>query len=191
MSLLGSIYLLFGYGFSFIYALPILCLPIAFVRFIDDLFNINSFYRFIIQTFSAIFLLLLSSLNSNLINNYLLLLISNIVSIVKFMDGADGLVTSSFCVIFITFMILTNNYQSLYFTLGGLIVFLFFNSIPAKVFMRDVGSTFIGLLLQTGNLEISTSLLLISTPLLEDESFCVIRRLFARQKTFRVHKLYL
>ncbi len=200
VSILGSIYLLFGYGFSFIYALPILCLPIAFVGFIDDLFNINSVYRFIIQTFSAILLLLLSPLNFNLINNYsllfLILTIVSIVNFINFMDGADGLVASSFCVIFITCMILTNNYQSLLFILGALIGFLFFNWQPAKVFMGDVGSTFLGLyfaglLIQTDNLEISAVLVLISSPLLGDASVCVIRRLFARQKIFSAHKLHL
>ena len=200
VSLIGSFYLVFQYGLVYKYLLPILCLPIAIVGFIDDFYNIRSIYRFIIQILSAILVLLCSPINFLPVNIYIFLflifIIVSIINFINFMDGADGLVGSSMCILFIIIISLTGNFTSLLFIVGSLIGFLFFNWHPAKIFMGDVGSTFLGLyfsglLLQTDNLEISISLLLIASPLLIDSSFCVIRRLFAGQNPLKAHSLHL
>jgi len=67
---------------------------------------------------------------------------------------------------------------------------------PAKVFMGDVGSTWIGavfagmVLQQSGPWE-AVSLLLVGFPLLGDALICVLRRLRAGQPVFQAHRLHL
>ena len=200
ITIIGSFYLLFTNGFSLEYILPILCLPLAIVGFIDDLFDIRVIYRFLIQFFSTILVIYFSPMNFGFLDiplfAFLILLIMSIVNFFNFMDGADGLLGSSMLVLFSTIMISTKSFQPLLFVLGGLFGFLLLNWQPAKVFMGDVGSTFLGLyfsglLLQTHSLENFISLLLIAMPLLGDSFFCLIRRLLAKQNPFKAHKLHL
>ena len=78
----------------------------------------------------------------------------------------------------------------------SLLAFTLFNWSPASVFMGDSGSTFLGglfvcLLLQQNTFYDSFSLLLLTTPLLADSFFCLVRRLFARQSIFTPHRLHL
>jgi len=79
---------------------------------------------------------------------------------------------------------------------GALLGFLLWNWSPAKVFMGDVGSTFLGavfagLLLQAPSWSEALGLLLVSTPLLADSFLCVPRRLLAGQHVFQAHRLHL
>ena len=200
VTIIGSFYLLFTYGFSLEFILPILCIPLALMGFIDDLFDVKVIYRFLIQFFSAILVIFFSPMNFGLLDiplfAFLVLLIMSIINFFNFMDGADGLLGSSMVVIFTTVMILTRSFQPLLFVLGGLVGFLLLNWQPAKVFMGDVGSTFLGLyfaglLLHTNSLENFISLLLICMPLLGDSFFCLIRRLLVKQNPFKAHKLHL
>jgi UDP-N-acetylmuramyl pentapeptide phosphotransferase/UDP-N-acetylglucosamine-1-phosphate transferase len=79
---------------------------------------------------------------------------------------------------------------------GALLGFLAWNWSPAKVFMGDVGSTWIGavfagmVLQQSGPWE-AASLLLVGFPLLGDALICVLRRLRAGQPVFEAHRLHL
>ena len=62
-------------------------------------------------------------------------------------------------------------WRKLYPTLGSLLAFIAWNWYPAKIFMGDVGSTFlasinIGLILQSNNYFEAFGLLLIMTPCL-------------------------
>ena len=79
---------------------------------------------------------------------------------------------------------------------GALFSFLLWNWSPAKVFMGDVGSTFLGavfagVVLQQTSFSAALALLLIATPLLADACLCVPRRLFAGQRIFQAHRLHL
>ena len=74
--------------------------------------------------------------------------------------------------------------------------FLFWNWSPAKVFMGDVGSTFLGavfcvLVLQASTWSDALALLLVATPLLGDACLCVPRRLMNGQRVFQAHRLHL
>tara|TARA_B100000242_G_C42912746_1_gene423191 strand:- start:296 stop:823 length:528 start_codon:yes stop_codon:yes gene_type:complete len=110
------------------------------------------------------------------------------------MDGLDGLVTLNLIIFFLVVSIDAHIYfLPLITTLFG---FLIWNWSPAKVFMGDVGSTFlgavvVGVILQKENLSDSFFLMLVLTPLLVDPFICVIRRFFAGQNIFRPHKLHL
>ena len=77
-----------------------------------------------------------------------------------------------------------------------LIGFMFWNWSPAKVFMGDVGSTFLGALfsglaLQAPSWSEAFGYLLVATPLLGDACLCVIRRLLDGQRVFQAHRLHL
>ena len=67
---------------------------------------------------------------------------------------------------------------------GALFGFLLWNWSPAKVFMGDVGSTFLGavfagVVLQQASFTAALGPLLVATPLLADACICVLRRLRA------------
>ena len=79
---------------------------------------------------------------------------------------------------------------------GALLGFLLWNWSPAKVFMGDVGSTFLGavfagLVLQASSWPEAFGYLLVATPLLGDACLCVPRRLLAGQRVFQAHRLHL
>tara|TARA_B100000886_G_C20157164_1_gene380521 strand:+ start:34 stop:561 length:528 start_codon:yes stop_codon:yes gene_type:complete len=112
------------------------------------------------------------------------------------MDGIDGLVASNMFSIFLLAFIKINGLEVLIFLVGSLTGFLLWNWSPAKVFMGDIGSTFLGamfagLVLQTSNLENSLGLLLVCTPLLADSLICVLLRIKVKQNPFEAHKLHL
>ena len=106
------------------------------------------------------------------------------------MDGIDGIVAGTTTLIFISGSILVSNYYLLF--AGSLIGFLIWNWHPSKVFMGDIGSTFlgsliVGLLFNTQKLSDSFLILIIASPVLFDAFFCVLRRIFFRQKVFEAH----
>ena len=185
-----------------IYFSPIICLPLAIVGFIDDLLNIKSIYRLLIQVLTAIIILYLSpfligSFNQNLLTLlFCVTIIVSIINFVNFMDGIDGLVASCMLVSISTIFILRDNPIYLMWSLGSLLGFLMKNWSPAKVFMGDVGSTFLGayyssLLFQSQDFYEAIGLLMINGPLFLDSSFCVIRRIIHKQNPFKAHRLHL
>ena len=63
------------------------------------------------------------------------------------MDGIDAMLASNM-IISLAHLTILNHNSNLYPLIGGLIAFLFFNKSPGKkVFMGDVGSTFLGAIL--------------------------------------------
>jgi len=122
-----------------------------------------------------------------------------LVNAINFLDGMDGLASGVLVVIFATlsatFLILGQNAQlPLVIVVTGVLVgFLRYNFNPAKIFMGDSGSLFLGLLLATysiSNAQKATSILSICIPLIAmglpllDTSLAVIRRIAARQSIF-------
>ena len=97
------------------------------------------------------------------------------------MDGSDGLVAGCLSLAFLFFSFKLN--QEIYPIAGALIGFLILNWSPAKVFMGDVGSTFLGaflfgISLQTKSYEEALTVLLITFPLIADALTFVLRRYF-------------
>jgi len=110
------------------------------------------------------------------------------------MDGIDGLVASS---MFIVFLTISLNTGILYIPItGALLGFLFWNWHPAKVFMGDSGSTFLGAifiatLLKTNSIVLTLKYIFLLTPLIADSSICLLRRLLSNQNIFLPHKKHL
>lgn len=182
---------------------PLYCLPLALVGLIDDRFNLNSIFRYSTQilTVSLIFLnsnqsISFFSINSDFLNILIFLFIGTaIINFINFMDGLDGIVAGTMLVTF--FMLYVKNIDiTSIIAAGSLLSFLIFNWSPAKVFMGDVGSTFIAALFMSkllnsndlSNIYISTIPL---CPFWFDCIICLLRRLRAGQNIFKAHKLHL
>ena len=81
---------------------------------------------------------------------FILFVVTGTVNAVNLTDGLDGLCTSITCMVALFFMAagaIFSDDSAVYFAsaiLGGLLGFLKFNKHPAKVFMGDTGSLFLG-----------------------------------------------
>jgi len=178
--------------------LPLLCLPLALVGFLDDRHNLPAALRYGVQVVTVLVLLLISPwhLPSIGLLPWLLLLIAGtaVINFTNFMDGLDGLVAGCMAVLFVVAAL--TGMPTLWPLVGALLGFLLWNWSPAKVFMGDVGSTFLGavfagVVLQQASFTAALGLLLVATPLLADACICVLRRLLAGQRVFQAHRLHL
>ncbi|MDB4379679.1 glycosyltransferase family 4 protein [bacterium] len=186
-----------------------LVLPLAVVGLIDDRYKLPAIWRYVFQFFTAIALLGFSPLihalyftaNSIgiiffLICIFLLIVITAVINFTNFMDGLDGLVAGCMVVLLGVLSTQLSPAWSSCALSGAVFGFLIWNWSPAKVFMGDVGSTFlgavfIGLVFQLPTWSQALSMLLVATPLLADAFFCVLRRWLAGQRVFTAHRLHL
>ena len=114
-----------------------------------------------------------------------------IINFTNFIDGIDGLLASNISVTFFCMSILLDMHYLI--ICGSLIGFLIWNWSPAKIFMGDSGSTFLGGMLFFGilscrELDQAIGILLTSSPILIDPFICVIRRFMNKQEIFLPHK---
>ncbi len=176
---------------------PLLALPLAFVGFFDDRHNLSAGLRYCIQLATALLVILVSPLRfSWLAVPLLLILVTAIINFTNFMDGLDGLVAGCMSIAISALAIALSAPWPIWALVGSLASFLFWNWSPSKVFMGDVGSTFLGavfacLVLQASSWSQAFGLLLVGTPLLGDACLCVPRRLLAGQRVFQAHRLHL
>ena len=188
----------------------VLCIPLAIVGLLDDFFNLSPRVKYFFQIITSILIINSSELINTyyLINektfifnilNFLIFLffiifITAIINFINFMDGIDGIIGGTFIVIL--------TYCSIKFStdilllVGVLLGFIRYNWHPSKVFMGDVGSTFLGavlagLIIRANNSNEAISLILITSPVLADAFFCVIRRFISGQNIFKPHKKHL
>ena len=194
---------LFSYLSGFF--LPIYCLPLAIIGFLDDKLKVPAYIRYIFQLGTVLFILKKSETIGNLISNlnnyeYLLCLFflsifgTAIINFINFMDGLDGFICLNLTLVFLFSAFAVNN--GIFFIVSSLIGFIFWNWEPAKVFMGDVGSTYLGallfgIILNANTLLDSISVLIISFPILSDAFICVIRRFLIGQNIFKAHKMHL
>ena len=191
-------------------AIPLLSAPLSVVGLFDDRHNLSSKWRYFAQLLTAALLLVISPLVHVFISVvqagnwfFLILLavlviaITAVINFINFMDGLDGLVAGCMAVTFAALALeISSAPLPLWALVGSLLGFLIWNWSPAKVFMGDIGSTFLGavfagLVLQASSWSQAFSFLLIATPLLGDACICVPRRFFAGQHVFQAHRLHL
>ena len=153
-------FLIFALIFSAIdfkfFILLIYCFSLFLLGLVDDKYDLKPYIKFFIQIcLSAMYIAIVGSvfpLFSNEIANYLLNLlwligITNAFNLLDNMDGLAGgiAVISS---LFYTILLLLNNRLNevipLVIFLGSVLGFLYFNFYPAKIFMGDCGSYFLG-----------------------------------------------
>lgn len=188
--------------------LPLLCTPLAFIGILDDRYDIHAGIRYGMQLVTGLMLIIVAAMRlPHWSLPFILIAITAIINFFNFMDGLDGLVAlCSLCLLLtaasmgvLTADIEQQNasaFQALWPLIGSLAGFLVWNWSPAKIFMGDVGSTFLGAIFSGVVLQQSTSFralefLLVAFPMLADAAVCVLRRLLARQPIFSAHRLHL
>jgi UDP-N-acetylmuramyl pentapeptide phosphotransferase/UDP-N-acetylglucosamine-1-phosphate transferase len=175
---------------------PLLCCPLALVGLLDDRLNLAAAWRYGAQLLTALALLAVAHTPLPPWTWPLAVVaITAVINFVNFMDGLDGLVAGCGVVLFALLASLPGG-GPLAPLAGALLGFLCWNWSPARVFMGDVGSTWIGavyagLVLQQPDPAVSLALLVAALPLLADPLVCVLRRLAARQPVFQAHRLHL
>jgi len=184
-------------GASALARLSFLALPVAVVGFLDDLHDLSAGLRSVVQLATALLIIM----NSPLPHSWralplLLIAVTAVINFTNFMDGLDGLVAGCMAVAISALAMALSAPWPIWALVGSLVGFLVCNWSPAKVFMGDVGSTFLGavfagLVLQAPSWPEALGLLLVATPLLGDACLCVPRRLLAGQRVFQAHRLHL
>ena len=178
--------------------IPWICAPLALVGLLDDRLNLPALLRYGIQILTAIALLLPTALPTPfwpwLCGPLVVIAVTAVINFVNFTDGLDGLVAG--CMSISLAAMALDGVSGLWPLVGALTGFLMWNWAPAKVFMGDVGSTFLGavlagMVLQANSWPQALAMLLLATPLLADACLCVLRRAAAGQRIFQAHRLHL
>jgi Fuc2NAc and GlcNAc transferase len=184
-------------------AAPLLALPLALVGLLDDRHNLPASWRYGVQLATALVVVLVSPLVVPcvcllplLALALLVIAVTAVINFTNFMDGLDGLVAGCMAVALTAAAVQLSAPWPIWAFVGALLGFLIWNWSLAKVFMGDVGSTFLGavfsvLVLQASTWSEALALLLLATPLLGDACLCVPRRLMAGQQVFQPHRLHL
>lgn len=177
--------------------LPLLSFPLAVVGWVDDRLDLPAAARFLVQLATGAVLVWLSPLPMSPWSSIILVIsVVAVINFTNFMDGLDGLVASCLAVALATAAIQLQAPLPIWSLLGALVGFLCWNWSPAKVFMGDVGSTFLGavfagLVLQSTSWPQALGLLFVAAPVLGDALVTVLRRLAARQPVFQAHRQHL
>lgn len=193
-------------------AIPIIAFPLALVGLADDFISIKIALRLLIQVatsalliFSSPLLIIIKPLREDVfwgdlhLVSLFLLLIAGVVAVINFtnfMDGIDGLVGGVMLIVLLSIAAKSSTNYPLWALVGSLLGFIRFNWFPAKVFMGDVGSTFLGavyaaLIVHSSSLSEVLSTLLLSITLLADALTCICRRLINNQSIFTPHRDHL
>jgi len=169
--------------------IPVMCIPLAIVGLIDDHKDLPAIWRYIIQLLTAIALVIAGRFPFPIWVFVILVIITTaIINFTNFMDGLDGLVAG--CGILL--MAATSSWA----ISGAIFGFLLWNWNPARVFMGDVGSTYIGavfsgLILQEDSYYNMIEILLLGFPIFGDALVCVLRRFISGEPIFKAHRKHL
>jgi len=179
---------------------------LALVSLLDDIYDLSPRIRFVAQivtvSFALYFLGDVYHINLGVIqfhNKYLILPILFIgfiwfINLYNFLDGIDGYAASEAIFVLLGYFVLTQDISLLYL-IAPLLGFLIWNWEPSKIFMGDVGSTYLGFILaalaiyysQTTNIPI-LSFLILSSLFWFDATYTLLRRLSNRETLSEAHK---
>lgn len=195
---------------------------VAILGWFDDKNDLSKRVRFTVQVLSAFMILLfIQNLNSMYLPGGVelslgfagiilgLIWITGSTNIYNFMDGVDGIASVqalSASAGWIIFAVIWNNSDLLainLFILFGVAAFMMFNWSPAKIFMGDVGSLFLGFTFgampflaayTVESLTIGMAVWiggLLLWPFLFDGAFTIFRRLYNGENIFQAHRSHL
>ena len=198
-------FILFGNQNPLMISILIASFLILVLGIFDDIKPIKARYKFIIHILVALIVVFYGglklthvdifglSLNFKWMSPYVtILIIVGIINAVNLIDGLDGLCAGISSIYFLTIGVIAlilNKFNGLdiilsFIMLGSTLGFLVFNFPPAKIFMGDTGSTFLGLMISVimllGFKTVTLTSLLIPLVLLilpiTDTLFAIIRR---------------
>lgn len=124
----------------------------------DDMKNLNPYVKLAAQFAAALIILKVNMhikfMDNNILNYILTVLwvvgITNAMNLIDIMDGLAGGVAAVACLAFFTVALLSsrvNNIVPALALFGAVTAFLYFNKPPAKIYMGDAGSLFIGFMM--------------------------------------------
>ena len=209
----------FRLGEEPIVALLIASLLIFFTGLVDDLCELRARQKLIFQILAAVIICASGAriTEIGLTENYIIrfgwmswpitiLWIVGITNAVNLIDGLDGLaagLSAITCAVIAAFAIYTNQpiiAVLMLALLGSLTGFLFFNFNPAKIFMGDCGSLFLGFVLASSSVicvNKTTTIVGLAMPMLAlgvpifDTFFSMLRRLLERRSLFAPDKSHI
>ena len=183
-------------------------LPLAIIGICDDRWSLPSKWRYLVQLITASiavwhftpfpqpWLAPLGTSGEILAIVFTIIGMTAIVNFYNFMDGLDGLV-GGVATIQIAFLAFYTHQPILWLLAAAIAGFLFWNWAPAKIFMGDAGSTFLGavvaiaLLNQPTHTAHNWTAFVITLPLLADAVYTLTRRLIQRENIFQAHRSHL
>lgn len=189
----------------------LILIPLIVGGLIDDLYGLSVKSKFSFQIVSALILTYTIISSETVRHSELSLLLFlflcsfafftflTIVNFYNFMDGLDGLVAST-SFIQLIFLGLYFNFPILLIVAASTLGFIFWNWAPAKVFMGDVGSLFLGGVIATSiafapnfNFNFNNALvgLAVTLPLTLDATYCLILRFLRGENIFKAHRSHL
>lgn len=190
------------------------------VGIIDDIKPLRALYKFFGQLVAAIIVVYYGNIVMQDISAYglylnfgifakplTLLFIVAIINCMNLIDGLDGLAGGIACIFFVTIsiiMTMMNSYSGLDASLslimiGATLGFLIYNFYPAKIFMGDSGSMFLGYIISVISLlgfknvtltSFLVPILILAIPIL-DTFFAIIRRLLKKESFAKPDKEHL
>ncbi|SBO44017.1 glycosyltransferase family 4 protein [Cyanobium sp. NIES-981] len=191
----GIVFALVGSGGALLLGsgMPSLCLPLALVGLADDRRSLAPALRLLAQLATALVLVWAGQPPTMALALLLATAAAALINLTNFMDGLDGLVAGCLVVLLAT---AAGSQPGLWPLVGALIGFLPWNWSPARLFMGDAGSTYLGAVfagavLQAPGWPAALALLLVATPLLADAGLCLLRRLLAGHRLWQAHRLHL
>lgn len=118
-----------------------------------------------------------------------------VINFVNFMDGMDGLV-GGVCAVIFAWLAVWSAAPIWWLLVAALAGFLFWNWPPARIFMGDVGSTTLGLLVAAGFLTVLPPRpewwrLAVVLPLLGDAVYTLARRLLRGENVLQAHNSHI
>lgn len=181
---------------------------VSIVGFLDDLITLSIKFRFITQLIASLIAVsLIVPLNFNSLSSISIFFVSVVgviwsTNLFNFMDGTDGL--AAFEAVFVLMVcgsllcLVSNNsgFGSCLLLISLIVAgFLYFNWPPAKIFMGDVGSCFLGFLIGISALishfSFGVSLifwLIIYSVFCFDATITLMRRFISGQKWYLSHR---
>lgn len=171
--------------------------PLAIVGIVDDSYSLPASIRYLVQLISAVTAVVwFGSFTDNFALVVTVVAITALINFYNFLDGLDGLL-AGVCIVQLSFLAFCLNQPQWWLLVAALGGFLWWNWSPAKIFMGDVGSTFLGAsiavsLLNNSNNYIQTwSAFAVILLLVTDTIYTIIGRLLRKENIFQAHRSHL
>lgn len=229
MPLMGGLIIYFGFLFGFILFIPkdnmmfsilIGSFVVIITGILDDIKPLNAKAKILGQLIASFIIVFYGKILLNEIyvfNLYInlglfsylftILFIVSLMNSINFIDGLDGLAGGISLIFFLTISfigIVINNFISIEIIISLIMIasvlgFLMFNFYPAKIFMGEVGSMFLGYMISIicllGYKTITFTsfvvpLLILAIPIL-DTLFAILRRLISNKSFYEADKKHL